>query len=275
MSREASAHEEWEHRRATEAAGLRGLFANLAGMPEWQRSNHIVGLLRGRVMCNPSLTSDECLAAAYGLDGARAFWAVECSEPIRWNRLVDLLTIFALEQERGLGQLPMRGQWEAFTRGVATALFGAKGEQGVFTGDTTSLDIAQHVSTVDGNVVLIHVRRLAEWLLSKPKRRHVVPEALAAVVREEAEGEPTGDAASVRIVTSPDCPAMGRQETHDAAVRQFRVSFLEANGRLPERKEEKLVIERKLGTNFNKRAYEQAVMKLPADMRRKPGKRVQ
>lgn len=125
----------------------------------------------------------EIFLAAYGDPGGQKYWDAHLSEPIRVYTLAYILSAHLAESVQDL-EMAKIATIRAF-RDAAQA-----GERW-FTGETTPLLALEDSQTnFEGlGKVKVHPRAAVEWLLSKPKREHLVPGSLRRFL--QSGGEPT------------------------------------------------------------------------------------
>jgi hypothetical protein len=110
--------------------------------------------------------------AAYGDPSGQKYWDAHLSEPIRVHTLADVLSAHVAEQAEQLEMARI-----AIIRAFRDA---AEAGERWFTGDTTPLLAVEDGQTnFEGlTKIKLHPRPAVEWLLSKPKRVHLVPTSL-------------------------------------------------------------------------------------------------
>jgi len=125
----------------------------------------------------------EIFDAAYGDAGGRKYWDTYLSEAISVYSLAYALSVHLAE---GVEQLELARI--AIVRAFRDA---AHAGERWFTGETTPLLAVEDGQTnFEGlGKVKVHPRAAVEWLLSKPKREHLVPESLRRFL--QSGGEPT------------------------------------------------------------------------------------
>jgi hypothetical protein len=123
----------------------------------------------------------EILLAVYGDPGGRKYWDAHLSEPIRVYTLAYTLSAHLAESVQEL-EMAKIATIRAF-RDAAQA-----GERW-FTGETTPLlAVEDNQTNFDGlGKVKVHPRAAVEWLLSKPKREHLVPGSLRRFLQSGEE----------------------------------------------------------------------------------------
>jgi hypothetical protein len=113
--------------------------------------------------------------AAYGDSAGRDYWNAHLSEPMRVGAFAYLLSV----------HLPLKAeQLEAAKIAITPALRDAAvaGER-MFVGDIEPL-LAFESPRYEFSVLMnvkVRPRAAVDWLLSKPKREHLVPDSLAAL----------------------------------------------------------------------------------------------
>lgn len=166
--------------QAQVAVFRRGL-ADSASRPEFVRAAVVYSHLRTNLVC-PYVSQHEVFTTTFGPGGARRFWEIECSEPIRIERFARLLAVTAAtESDPEAGTVESRdARFEGWTAAVMSSVFGAfKAGEKWFIGDTSALAAVTRWQEVETTAApSIDPRRAAEWLLKMPKRRHLVPASL-------------------------------------------------------------------------------------------------
>ena len=121
--------------------------------------------------------------AAYGEPSGQKYWDAHLSEPIRVYTLAHVLSAHLAEQAEQL-------EWARIAIIRAFRDAAEAGEQW-FTGDTTPLLAVEDGQTnFEGLAkIKLYPRPAVEWLLSKPKREHLVPTSLQRFL--QSGGEPT------------------------------------------------------------------------------------
>jgi hypothetical protein len=172
--------------RLIETFQFRGWLADAAQQQEFARADSMVRYLHLILLC-PYLPQDECFEAVYGPDGARVFWEVQCSEPIKLRHFVDLLAVTGATD---------KARYDPLSAALWAAMLAAfqAGERTWFVGDTTPFEGADYgwqvMKAKGADKLKVRARDAAEWLLRMPKRRHLVPEWLAAVLRPVVQPHP-------------------------------------------------------------------------------------
>ncbi len=114
----------------------------------------------------------EIFEAAYGEPRGREYWNAYLSEPVPVYSLANLLSVHLAQNVRQLES----------GRIAAILAFRDAAEAGElrFIGDTRPLfDIDYDKTNFDTlRKIKVHTHEAVEWLLSKPKQRHLVPESL-------------------------------------------------------------------------------------------------
>ena len=125
----------------------------------------------------------EIFQAAYGDPGGRKYWDAHLSEPIPVYSLAHVLSAHVAEKVEQLEMARI-----AIIRAFRDA---AEAGERWFTGDTTPLLAMEDGQTnFEGlGKLKVHPRDAVEWLLSKPKREHLVPNSLRRFL--QSGGEPT------------------------------------------------------------------------------------
>jgi len=114
----------------------------------------------------------EIFQAVYGDSSGRKYWGAHLSEPIGAYSLAHILSVHVAESAQQLESARI-----AITRAFRDAA--AAGEYW-FVGNTRPLlAVKDGQSNFEGlGKVKVHPRAAVEWLLSKPKRKHLVPGSL-------------------------------------------------------------------------------------------------
>ena len=146
----------------------------------------------------------EIFQAAYGDPGGRKYWDAHLSEPMPVYSLAHVLSAHVAENVEQLEMAKI-----AIIRAFRDA---AEAGERWFTGDTSPLLAMEHGQTnFEGlGKLKVHPRDAVEWLLSKPKREHLVPDSLRRFL--QSGGEPT---ASPR----PDLPRKKLSASSPATLR--------------------------------------------------------
>jgi len=167
--------------RAQDTAQFRASLAYTAKQPEFVRSDMTLVHLQ-HLVSSPYLSMDECLSAIYGTP--KIFWEIECSEPVKWSRFIELFRVLLLEGKRTIHA-------PAVSMAIAGAMLDAYRENAdFFVGDVAALEHAQYGWQVKSDTLKIHVRKAGLWLMSKPKRAHLVPANFRAFIDAPASGAP-------------------------------------------------------------------------------------
>jgi hypothetical protein len=132
----------------------------------------------------------EIFQTVYGAPGGREYWGAHLSEPIRVYTLAHILSIHVAESAQQLESARI-----AIMRTFRDAA--AAGEDW-FVGNTGPLLAVEDGQTnfAELTKLKIHPQAAVEWLLSKPKRKHLVPESLRILL--QSGGEPANTKASAR-----------------------------------------------------------------------------
>jgi hypothetical protein len=151
------------------------------------RSTVISDLLRDRLELTslsgvPAPELEDCLTEIYGPGGSRAMWEVEFSEPLRVGLFVSLLSVLLADHH-------LRSVFFfCDLKSTLTAAFLA-GEPW-FVGDESAFNEARAKTLFGTSRLSVRGKEAAEWLLLKPKRRHLVPTLLENWLRPlHAEGD--------------------------------------------------------------------------------------
>jgi hypothetical protein len=155
--------------------------------------------------------------AAYGEPSGQKYWDAHLSEPIRVYTLAHVLSAHLAEQAEQVEMARI-----AIIRAFRDA---AEAGECWFTGDTTPLLAVEDGQTnFEGLAkIKLYPRPAVEWLLSKPKREHLVPTSLQRFL--QYGGEPT----------NAKVPTAGRPFTEKNAAR-FAADYInseQAAGRSP------------------------------------------
>jgi hypothetical protein len=166
--------------------------------------------------------------AAYGDPSGQKYWDAQLSEPIRVYKLAHVLSAHLAEQAEQL-------EWARIAIIRAFRDAAEAGEQ-LFIGDTTPL-----LAVKDGQTnfegladIKLHPRPAVEWLLGKPKRKHLVPTSLQQFlqpggdptnVKAPTERRPVTERTAERFVTS-------YSNSEQAAGKSPTLSGLEAAAKL-------------------------------------------
>jgi hypothetical protein len=131
-----------------------------------------VALLMSEAIASGVRAEADIFQAAYGDPTGQRYWDAHLSEPIPVHLLAYILSAHLAEKIDQLETGKIAIIW-AF-RDAAEA-----GERWFF-GDATPLLEMNHGQTECGNLgqVKVHPHAAVEWLLSKPKREHLVPTSL-------------------------------------------------------------------------------------------------
>jgi hypothetical protein len=125
----------------------------------------------------------EIFEAVYRDPAGRKYWSAQLSEPIRLYALAYTMSAHLAESARQLETAQI-----AIIRAFRDAA--AAGERW-FTGDITPLLAVEDGQTDFSGLANVNVdpRAAVEWLLSKPKREHLVPASLRRFL--QSDGDPT------------------------------------------------------------------------------------
>ena len=155
--------------------------------------------------------------AAYGDPSGQKYWDAHISEPIRVYTLAHVLSAHLAEQPEQVEMARI-----AIIRAFRDA---AEAGERWFTGDTTPLLAVEDGQTnFEGlTKIKLHPRPAVEWLLSKPKREHLVPTSLQRFL--QSGGEPT----NAKVPT-------GRRPVTEKIAERFAAHYInseQAAGRSP------------------------------------------
>jgi hypothetical protein len=141
--------------------------SRFADSPELIRHNVItsmIGQSRSEV-----LEIEEQIYAAAGYQNANEYWHVAMSEPMKATKFSHLLAIHMLNPTERLSEFDRRSMAQ---RLIESALrLALKTDENWFIKAGPSAGLAD---------VMVHPRKAAEWLLSMPKRKCLVPPGLRA-----------------------------------------------------------------------------------------------
>ena len=128
--------------------------------------------------------------AAYGEPSGQKYWDAHLSEPIRVYTLAHVLSAHLAEQAEQVEMARI-----AIIRAFRDA---AEAGERWFTGDTTPLLAVEDGQTnFEGLAkIKLYPRPAVEWLLSKPKREHLVPTSLQRFL------QPGGDPTNAKVPTA-------------------------------------------------------------------------
>src|SRR5262249_7831823 len=129
----------------------------------------------------------EIFQAAYGDRRGRRYWEAHLSEPMPVYSFANVLSAHVAEKVEQLETARI-----AIIRALRDA---AQAGECWFSGDTSLLLAIEDGQTDFGNLgkVKVHPRAAVDWLLSKPKREHLVPETVRRFLK--SGGKPAGVAA--------------------------------------------------------------------------------
>jgi hypothetical protein len=143
----------------------------LSNLSEVYRSPQVTLLIRDTIAFGVR-SEAEIFEAVYGDPGGREYWDACLSEPIRMYSLANVLSAHLAENVEQLEHATI----------VVIRAFRDAAEAGErwFVGDTSPLLALEHSRTDFERLdkVKVHPRAAVEWLLSKPKRHHLVPDSL-------------------------------------------------------------------------------------------------
>jgi hypothetical protein len=176
-----------------------------------------VALLMSEAIAFGVRAEADIFQAAYGDPSGRKYWDAHLSEPIPVHLLAYILSAHLAEK---IEQLEM-GKI-AIIRAFRDA---AEAGERWFIGDTTPLLALNDGQTKFGNLGQVKVHPLAavEWLLSKPKREHLVPTSLRRFLRSSV------DPANTTARTAP-------QPVSEKKAERFAANYIngeQAAGRSP------------------------------------------
>jgi hypothetical protein len=124
------------------------------------------------MLASGTRTEGEIFERACGDRQGREYWGTQLSEPIRVYSLAHTLAVHVAEGAEQLNIVRI-----LILRSFRDAA--AAGERW-FIGDTRPLLAVENDQTDFANLIelKVHPRAAVEWLLSKPKRKHLVPDSL-------------------------------------------------------------------------------------------------
>jgi hypothetical protein len=161
----------------------------LSGKPEVFRRPGVTELIWDAMAFGVPAES-EIFEAAYGDPGGRKYWDAILSEPTAVNSIAHVLSVHTAENVQ---------QLEYGEIAILRALRGAAESGEIsFIGDTAPL-LADESDPTDINGLVrvkVHPRAVAEWLLNRPMREHLVPNSLARHLHpsaQETNGEPPAE----------------------------------------------------------------------------------
>jgi hypothetical protein len=157
----------------------------------------------------------EIFQAAYGDPRGRKYWDAHLSEAIPVYSLAHVLSAHLAEKVEQLEMARI-----AIIRAFRDA---AEAGERWFTGDTSSLLAMEYGQTNFENLgkLKVHPRAAVEWLLSKPKREHLVPPIPFAGFCNPARSPPLHHGPLPRKQLSPSLPATLRTSKRRAGVLPF------------------------------------------------------
>ena len=180
----------------------------LSKLPEVFRCPQVTQLICDTVALGVRAEA-EIFLAVYGDPGGRKYWDAHLSEPIRVYTLAHIFSAHLAESVQELDMAKI-----AIIRAFRDA---AQAGELWFTGETTPLlAVEDNQINFEGlGKVRVHPRAAVEWLLSKPKREHLVPKSLRRFL--QPGGQPTN-------ATAPTAP---RPVTEKIAMR-FVADYIHA-----------------------------------------------
>jgi hypothetical protein len=140
----------------------------------------------------------EIFQAAYGDPGGQKYWDAHLSEPMSLYSLAYVLSAHVAEKIEQLEYAKI-----AIIRAFRDAA--AAGER-CFTGEITRLLAVEDSQTDFGGLseLKVHPRAAVEWLLSKPKREHLVPQSLRRFLQFGGKTINVGTTTAPRPVTEKE-----------------------------------------------------------------------
>jgi hypothetical protein len=155
----------------------------LSKLPEVFRCTQVALLICDTVALGVRAEA-EVFKAVYGDPGGRKYWDAHLSEAVPVYSLAHILSGHLAESVEQLEMARI-----AIMRAFRDA---AEAGERWFIGEITPLLAMEDGQTNFGNLgkVKVHPRAAVEWLLSKPKREHLVPSSLRKFL--QSGGEPTG-----------------------------------------------------------------------------------
>jgi hypothetical protein len=162
----------------------------LSKLPEVYRCTQVALLICDTVALGVRAEA-EIFQAVYGDPGGRKYWDSHLSEAVPAYSLAHILS----------GHLAESVEQVEMARIAIMRAFRDAAEAGEpwFIGETTPLLAMEYGQTNFGNLgkIKVHPRAAVEWLLSKPKREHLVPTSLRKFL--QSGGESTGAKATTGL----------------------------------------------------------------------------
>ncbi|HMH01304.1 MAG TPA: hypothetical protein VK555_07805 [Terriglobales bacterium] len=163
--------------------------------------------------------------AAYGEPSGQKYWDAHLSEPIRVYTLAHVLSAHLAEQAEQVEMARI-----AIIRAFRDA---AEAGERWFTGDTTPLLAVEDGQTnFEGLAkIKLYPRPAVEWLLSKPKRVHLVPTSLQRFL--QSGGEPTNaqvPTVNAQIAAEANFELARVRAAFEAAVARMSISHMSNAG---------------------------------------------
>jgi hypothetical protein len=210
---------ETANEQANELALKRQFFdraKSLSQLPEVFRCVQVALLIRDMLAFGVR-DEAEIFQIAYGDPSGRRYWDAHLSEPISMFTLAHILSGHLAESVEQLKMVEI-----AIIRAFRDA---AEAGENWFVGETTPLFAADYGQLDFKEVakVKVHARAAVEWLLSKPKREHLVPESLRRFL--QFGSGPIN-------VKAPTSPRSVTEKIADRFVRDYVLSE-RASGRRP------------------------------------------
>ncbi len=150
----------------------------MSGLPELFRCQQVTQLLCEMLAVGVRAEA-EIFQTVYGDPGGRQYWGAHLSEPIGAYSLAHMLSVHVAG---GAEQLEMARI--AIMRAFRDA---AAAREHWFVGDTSLAVEDGQTNFAELNKLKVHPRAAVEWLLSKPKREHLVPESLRKFLQPGGE----------------------------------------------------------------------------------------
>lgn len=169
---------------------------SLSNLREVFRSAQLTLLLADALACGLRIEA-EALETVYGDPAGRKYWKTQLSEPMAIHKLAYTLSVHVAENIEQLESAKL-----------ATLLAfrdAAEAGEDWFVGDTAPLLALENAPFDFGSLpkVKVHPRAAVEWLLSKPKRQHLVAESLRRFLQVDELSEasrPISQARAERFV---------------------------------------------------------------------------
>lgn len=161
----------------SERALFRSQLTRVPQGPEYLRANMIRVFLRFNILNpydpeQPFVEQDEVFWSFYGPEGIKKFWEIECSEPVKITRFLDMMALTGADT---------KVKYRFFRPALADAMIAALKENApLFIGDVMAFARFQtDWQAQNADDFTVKIEEAARWLLQRPKRRHLVPKSLA------------------------------------------------------------------------------------------------